>query len=242
MATERFRRNAISSLKEPDGRIVSDHIEMAGLLLSSYKKRMGATKPIQMQWDLSRLFHKVEGLHDLTRPFEVEEMDNVIKAMPPNKALGPDGFNGLFLKRCWPIIKNHFYRLAKDFHDEKLNIQPINGSLITLVPKKLAPEEVNDYRPISLTSVCLKFLTKLAANRLQDHILKCVHKNQYGFLRSRAIQDCLAWTYEYIFQCQQSKKPILIIKLDFAKAFHTIEHAAILKILEHKGFDGKWVN
>jgi hypothetical protein len=32
-------------------------------------------------------------------------MDEVIKEMPPDRALGPDGFNGLFVKRCWSIIQ-----------------------------------------------------------------------------------------------------------------------------------------
>ena len=72
-------------------------------------------------------------------------------------------------------------------------------------------------------------------------ILKCIHKNQYGFLKSRSIQDCLAWAFEYIHQCKQSRRPILILKLDFAKAFDTIEHEAILQILQHKGFDARWL-
>jgi hypothetical protein len=82
----------------------------------------------------------------------------------------PDGFNGLFLKRCWPIIKKDFYKLASDYHSGSLRLQNLNGSYITLVPKVAAPVEVNDFRPISLTNVCLKFLTKLLANRLQGKI------------------------------------------------------------------------
>jgi hypothetical protein len=47
-------------------------------------------------------------------------------------------------------------------------------------------------------------------------------------LKSISIQDCLAWAFEYIHKCKQSKKHLLILKLDFAKAFDTVEHNAIL--------------
>jgi hypothetical protein len=110
-----------------------------------------------------------------------------------------------------------------------------------LVPKNQALVQVNDFRPISLTNVCMKFLMKLVANRLQGKILNCLHKNQYGFLRNRSIQDCLAWSFEYLFFCQASKKHIIILKLDFAKAFDTIEHEAVIQVMRYKGFNNKWL-
>jgi hypothetical protein len=51
----------------------------------------------------------------------------------------------------------------------------------------------------------------------------------------------VAWSFEYLYQCHVSKKPIIILKLDFAKAFDTIEHEAILQVLKHKGFDDKFL-
>jgi hypothetical protein len=140
---------------------------MAGLLWSNYRDRMGHSEGITMQFDLSKLVTRVQGLEEISQPFLQEEIDLVLKQMPPDKSPGPDGFTGLFLKRCWPIIKKDFLKLIQDFHEGSLQLQNINESYITLVPKVHSPESVNGYRPISLTNACLKFLTKLVENIFQ---------------------------------------------------------------------------
>lgn len=48
-------------------------------------------------------------------PPSSDELDSIIKNKPVDRAPGPDGFNGLFLKTCWDIIKKDFYELAPNF-------------------------------------------------------------------------------------------------------------------------------
>jgi retron-type reverse transcriptase len=110
-----------------------------------------------------------------------------------------------------------------------------------LIPKVPNPENLGDYRPISLLKSCLKLLTKLLADRLQKVILEIIHENQYAFIESRTIQDRLAWSFEFLHQCHQSKREIIILKLDFAKAFDMIEHDVILSMLKHCGFDDRFL-
>ena len=130
-------------------------------------------------FELADLIQKCQGLEEISIPFTKGEIDNVIKIIPADRALGPDGFNGLFLKVCWDIIKEDFYSLCEDFWKGTINLQYLNTSLITLIPKKLTPESVNDFRPISLLNCVLKVITKILSERLQRWILKVVHRNQY---------------------------------------------------------------
>lgn len=92
-----------------------------------------------MLFNLSELFDKRGDLDDLVLPFSSQEIDSIISLLPADKAPGPDGFNGCFLKKCWPVISQDFYRLFADFHGGFCDLKPLNYSFITLVPKKSSP-------------------------------------------------------------------------------------------------------
>jgi hypothetical protein len=156
--------------------------------------------------------------------------------MPSDKASGLDGFSGVFLKKCWNTIKEDIYQLYFDFFNGRMELHDINSSFITLVPKVNSPTTINDFKPISLINCVIKIITKLLGDMLQLVILSLVHKNQYGFINSRTIQGCIAWAFEYIYRCKYSKQKIVILKLDFTKAFDTIEHYAILGMMKTLGF------
>jgi hypothetical protein len=70
--------------------------------------------------------------------------------------------------------------------------------------------------------------------------MQVIHDNQYGVIKSRTIQDCLSWAYEYLHQCHKSKRAMVILKLDLEKAFDKVKHSFIYQVLKNKDFGPKW--
>jgi hypothetical protein len=114
VATQKFRRNYISTLQTLDGLSVTYHEHKATLLWNSLKERLGQTECTDMEFDLHHPIHPAD-LGHLDEPFSTEEVDTIVKGLPTNKALGPDGFNDMFIKKCWHIIKHSFYELVTQF-------------------------------------------------------------------------------------------------------------------------------
>src|SRR4051812_31031629 len=54
--------------------------------------------------------------------------------------------------------------------------------------------------------------------------------NQYEFIKNKSLQDSVAWAYEYRHLCHAFKQPIMVLKLDFKKAFDMFEHEIMLEI------------
>lgn len=116
MATISHKKNFITCLVTPEDSIIFDHEQKAQFLWESFRKRMGVTEYTNMYYDLSNLITALPmEQFCLDDDFSEEEIISTIKNLPNNHAPGLDGFNGSFIKNCWDIIKNDFFRLFRDF-------------------------------------------------------------------------------------------------------------------------------
>ncbi|XP_039140432.1 uncharacterized protein LOC120277641 [Dioscorea cayenensis subsp. rotundata] len=133
------------------------------------------------------------------------------------------------------------FLLCEDFYWGRANLERINWSNIALITKRHCPQDPLHYRPISLINCSLKIITKILANRLSTKIDELIDPNQSAFIKGRCITDNIATAQELIFYMQKNHLMGLILKVDFSKAFDSVDWGFLLELLRARRFGERWI-
>ena len=106
--------------------------------------------------------------------------------------------------------------------------------------KRANPESMRDYRPISLVGSFYKILAKVLANRMKFVMNSVIGENQMAFVNNRQILDSFVIAEEVIHSWRNDKVGGLVVKLDFEKAYDSVDHSFLDATLEDMGFGNKW--
>ncbi|XP_017245327.1 uncharacterized protein LOC108216978 [Daucus carota subsp. sativus] len=178
-----------------------------------------------------------------------------------NRINGIQGLDGSWIDNPGQV-KNELYRYFKEFFEEK---HPNSiFSLGCLMERKLSNhesvkmiEEVTmgelellcgigsrtpkEFRPISLINASMKLVTKLLAIRLKRVMSNLISEVQSGFMHGRQISDGILLVSEIIGSLKRNRCQGVIIKLDFEKAFDSVNWNFLIHLLKKLNFQDKWV-
>ena len=161
----------------------------------------------------------------LTKEFTKEQVLAALKQMHPTKALGPNGMSAIFFQKYWDVIGNNVTSMVLNVLNCNKSIVEINKTNITLVPKTKSPTKMTEYRPISLTNMEYKIISKVLANRLKAILPHLITENQSAFFE-RLITDNVLVAFEfmhYLEHKRDGKDFYMIVKLDMSKAYDRVE-------------------
>jgi hypothetical protein len=68
-----------------------------------------------------------------------------------------------------------------------------------------------------------------------------IDHNQTGFIRGRSISETFVYATGLVKVCHKRRLPALVLKLDFAKAFDTVNWDGLFRVLRVRGFSKTWV-
>ncbi|KAJ9555268.1 hypothetical protein OSB04_009882 [Centaurea solstitialis] len=238
----RERKNLIRGLSTPEG-WVEDPEKIKEFFFDFFRSKFDSNR-VGGPTLGTRFFKKlsVEEACSLERPFEEGEVWEAIKSCGGDKSPGPDGFTFGFFKAFWETIKGDLLRALEWFWEKGELGRGCNASFLTLIPKVDAPSNLGEFRPISLIGSFYKILAKILAERIKGVMGKIINSSQSAFIKGRYILDGILVANEVVDFVKKKKNAGFIFKVDFEKAYDSVEWFFLLDCLKKMGFGAKWVS
>jgi len=142
----------------------------------------------------------------------------------------------------WSVIGDDFCTYILNFFATGTLHASFNTTWVTLIPKKKCVLEVTDFRPISFVGSLYKVIAKILSSRLKTVLPNLIGDSQTAFVSGRQILDGALIANEVVHWLKVKKKQGVLLKLDFQKAFDTIDWDSLVSVLEVMGFGSKWRN
>jgi len=99
---------------------------------------------------------------------------------------------------------------------------------------------LNDFRPISLVGSIYKILAKVLANRLRHVIGSVIAEEQSAFVKNRQILDGILIANEMVDEAHRLKKELLLFKVNFEKAYDSVDWGYLDAVMERMSFSVLW--
>ncbi|GJZ65073.1 RNA-directed DNA polymerase, eukaryota [Tanacetum coccineum] len=240
MINNRRNRSRINGLAI-EGSWVTEPIHIKSYIFHSFEDKFKETNYTRPSF-ISNLFKQLTPEENLSLecPITSQEIKNAVWDCGGDKAPGPDGFSFKLIKKHWNLLGDDIIKYVKDFHLSASIPRGCNSSFITLAPKVDDPITISDFRPISLIGCQYKIIAKVLANRLALVIPSVVSEVQMAFIKGRQITDGPLLVNEIISWAKKHKKKMLLLKLDFEKAFDSLSWSFLDSIMSQMGFGEKW--
>ena len=112
--------------------------------------------------------------------------------------------------------------VVKDFASKSHWPRGSNASFLYLVPKVENPQQLDEFRPISLVGCLYKIISKVLSLRLKKVISEVIDLRQSVFLEGRGLLDSVLVANEVLEEYKRKRKSCVFFKVDNEKAYDSV--------------------
>ena len=171
---------------------------------------------------------------DEDQPITVQLSDvaRTFKRVNPRKAMGPDNICGTLLKSCAWQLAVPFRTLFQHSLEEKAIPTCWKSAIVIPVAKTQRASQLNDYRPVALTSIVMKCFERLIMQNLLPSVSSLIDNLQFAYQPKKSVNDAVLTLVHMIAQHTDKLGHYARVSfIDFSSAFNTIKvHIMIEKL------------
>ncbi|XP_048613347.1 uncharacterized protein LOC125587196 [Brassica napus] len=229
LTKQRRARNKITQLLDANGNIVEDEEGLVAIATSYFRQIFESSITEDIEEALSEVPTTITGsMNDsLTTHVSEWEVKLALFSMHPDKASGPDGMTALFYQKFWDIDYGQW-----------------SDTNICVIPKTTKPNDMAQFRPISLCNVSYKIVSKVLCQRLKKVLPGLISETQLAFVAGRQISDNIMIAQE-MFHALRTKpsgrNKRMVIKTDMSKVYDRMEWSFIEAVMRKMGFSETWI-
>ena len=227
-------KKSIDGVKNKEGLLISNKKEIANEFNKYFKSVFINERSESVAFDKKtyKNFNNVQ-------IFE-SDISQRLSKLDGEKTPGPDGVHPLILKNCNEAFARPLcYIFKKSLEEGKV---PREWKLANITPlhKKGSTLLVENYRPVSLTSIVCKICERLIRDGIMGHLLseKLLANEQHGFVPFKSCTTNLVETLDFLTSALNKKESVDMLLLDLKNAFEKVEHEKLVTKLEAYGIVG----
>lgn len=223
---DRRSRNRILQLKLEDGSWCTDEVHLQNMAYNFYRHLYSKepTAPLEPHaWQFPSLPRG--SLRWLNREVVDSEVRRAVFQLGRHKAPDPDGILACFYQAFWPLVGDSVVVFVKEIFASGIVPANMNDSFICLIPKQTHPESISQFRPICLSNVIMKVISKIIANCLKPLLGDLVGQEQASFIPGRQTSDNIVMAQEllHFIRRRKGRKGHMVVKVDLEKAYDRID-------------------
>lgn len=176
--------------------------------------------------------------------FEPFIVYNYLLKLSNSFSAGPDKVPNIILKKCALTLAEPLSIIYEvSFRTNQLPNDWLKSVVIPIFKNKGSRDNIENYRPISLTCTSCRVMEKIIKDSIiNSPLFKQISSCQHGFRVRKSTTTQLLESIRDWVEVINQKQNIDIVYIDFAKAFDTVSHVKMIQKLDNFGLKGNLLN